>query len=42
MPNANKKGCKNGKQINLLVQGTRSNSRYKTLSKQQIMFHTSE
>ena len=49
MPKPNRKGCKNGKQTNLLVQGIRSAVQKsqitvdrKTLSKQRSMYHTSE
>ena len=49
MPKPNRNGCKNGKQTNLLVQGTRSAVQKsqvtvdtKTLSKKQSMYHTSE
>ena len=49
MPKPNRNDCKNGKQTNLLVQGTRSAVQKsqvtvdtKTLSKQQSMYHTSE
>ena len=49
MPKPNRNGCKNGKQTNLLVQGTRSAVQksqvtvdIKTLSKQQSMYHTFE
>ena len=49
MPKPNRNGCKNGKQTNLLVQGTRSAVQKsqatvdtKTLSKQQSMYHTFE
>ena len=49
MPKPNTNGCKNGKQTNLLVQGTRRAVQKsqvtvdtKTLSKQQSMYHTSE
>ena len=49
MPKPNRNGCKNGKQTNLLVQGTRSTIQKslatvdtKTFSKEQSMYHTSE
>ena len=49
MPKPNRNACKNGKQTDLLVQGTRSAVQKsqvtvstKTLSKQQSMYHTSE
>ena len=49
MPKPNRNDCKNGKQTNLLVQGTRSAVQkpqvrvdIKTLSKQLRMYHTSE
>ena len=49
MPKPNRNGCKNDKQTNLLVQGTRSAVQKsqvtvdaKTLSKQQSMYHSSE
>ena len=47
----NRNGCKNGKQTNLLVQGSRSavqksqitvDAQKKTISKQWSMYHTSE
>ena len=50
MPKQNRNGCKNGKQTNLLVQGSRSAIQKsqitvdtkKTLSKPQSLYHTSE
>ena len=49
MPKPNRNACKNGKQTDLLVQGTRSavqksqvTVNTKTLSKQQSMYHISE
>ena len=49
MPKPNRNACKNGKQTDLLVQGTRSAVQKsqvtvstKTLSKQQSMYHISE
>ena len=49
MPKPNRNCCKNGKQTNLLVQGTRSAVKKsqvtvdtKTLSKKQCMYHISE
>ena len=48
MPKPNRNGCKNDKQTNLLVQGTRSAVQKSqvtvdlTLSKQQSIYHTSE
>ena len=49
MPKLNRNGCKNGKQTNLLVQGTTSavqkpqiTAYTKNLRKERSMYHTSE